>query len=181
MHTPPQSIAPAGHRHAPAPHDLPPVQTLPHPPQLMGSVLVSTHAVPHRVSVPQLHAPAVQLSPAGQTLPQLPQFFASVPTSTQAPEQFVVPVGHVAAQAPAAQTGEVPLHTLPHSPQFWGSSRVSTQDEPQSFVPVGQPQLPATQTWPDGQALPQAPQLAASVWRFVHCPAQKVVPGGHEL
>jgi hypothetical protein len=167
VHTPPQSIAPAGQRHAPTWQDLPPVQTVPHPPQLMGSDLVSTHVPAQLVSVPQLHAPPVQLSPAGQTLPQVPQFFASVLTSTHAPEQLVCPVGHVDAHAPLAQTGVAPLHALAQSPQFSGSVWVLTQVEPQSFVPFGQPQLPAAQTCPDGQALPHAPQLALSVWRLM--------------
>ena len=43
-----------------------------------------------------------------------------------------------------------------------------------------QSQPPPAQTWPAGQVLPQVPQFAASVLRFTHCPAQNVVPGGHE-
>jgi hypothetical protein len=42
------------------------------------------------------------------------------------------------------------------------------------------PQAPAEQTWPDGQALPHAPQLAVSVCVFTQVPLQSVVPPTHE-
>ncbi len=37
-------------------------------------------------------------------------------------------------------------------------------------------QRPAVQTWPPGQAVPQAPQLLLSVVRSRHTPEQFVVP-----
>jgi hypothetical protein len=37
-------------------------------------------------------------------------------------------------------------------------------------------QAPAVQVWPVAQALPQVPQLAASVWRFLQVPEQLVWP-----
>jgi hypothetical protein len=65
-------------------------QMLPQAPQLLRSVLVLTHVLPHLVKpllqvklhVPALHV-AVALAGATQTLPQLPQFCASVCTLTQ--------------------------------------------------------------------------------------------------
>jgi hypothetical protein len=57
---------------------------------------------------------------------------------------------------------------------------VFTQVMPQRVSPIGQgiaPQVPAVQTWPIGQAAPQAPQLAMSVWRFTQEPPHAVCPG----
>jgi hypothetical protein len=42
----------------------------------------------------------------------------------------------------------------------------STHVPPQSVCPAGQPQTPAEQVWPAAQALPQAPQLSASLWKL---------------
>jgi hypothetical protein len=54
-------------------------QTVPHAPQLFGSLCVFTHCVPHTViPAPPQHAPLVQTTPPGQTVAQAPQLFLSV-------------------------------------------------------------------------------------------------------
>lgn len=45
--TPPQSVEPDGQVHTPPEQDVPPLQTLPHVPQLLESVLGSTQSEPH--------------------------------------------------------------------------------------------------------------------------------------
>lgn len=48
----PQSIFPEGHSQLPSLQTIPPLHALPHPPQWLALVLVSTQAVPHKVSAP---------------------------------------------------------------------------------------------------------------------------------
>jgi len=74
-------------------HATPPVQTMPHPPQLNVSCVRSAHVSAHstwpdgQVQTPlrqlwsgaqggQLHTPPTQLEPLGQALPQAPQLLA---------------------------------------------------------------------------------------------------------
>jgi hypothetical protein len=66
------------------------MHTLPQPPQLDVSLVVSTHAAPQVVLLPQAdaHVPFSQTWVWAQTFPQAPQFFGSEPWSTQLPEQF---------------------------------------------------------------------------------------------
>ena len=79
LHTPPTQLSPALHAgsqgtssvHVPDTHVRSPSQTMPHPPQLFGSVSVLMHAPPqHPVPAPQgsppphLQAPSTQVSPA---------------------------------------------------------------------------------------------------------------------
>jgi hypothetical protein len=57
---------------------------LPQAPQLLASLLVSTHTPLHKVwPSPQPHMPAVQTWPPGQTFPQAPQLLGSLLVSTQ--------------------------------------------------------------------------------------------------
>ena len=42
------------------------------------------------------------------------------------------------------------------------------------------PHVPPEQSWPAGQALPQAPQFWLLVWTSVHVPAQLTRPIWHE-
>jgi hypothetical protein len=71
-----------------------PEQAVPHPPQLVGSVLVITHCVPH-CAVPEAqllaHCPLPHTSPALQALPQPPQFAASLRTSTHLSPHLMKP------------------------------------------------------------------------------------------
>jgi hypothetical protein len=70
---------------------------LPHPPQLFGSVCVSTHAFEQLVSVTpesevqlRLQTPPLQAgSLAGQTIPQAPQLFGSLCVGVQMPLQRI--------------------------------------------------------------------------------------------
>lgn len=62
-------------------HTEPEPQTVPHVPQLLGSLCVSTHAAPQADSAGsvgvQRQALATQISGALQTVPHAPQFFES--------------------------------------------------------------------------------------------------------
>jgi hypothetical protein len=87
----PHNVVFIGHVQMPALHTVPPVQAIPHPPQLFGSVFVS------------MHAPVQFVVPAGQVVVQVieqtcievhivphpPQFCGSVVVSTQTPPQSV--------------------------------------------------------------------------------------------
>jgi hypothetical protein len=75
-------------RHALLRHDWPARQTIPHPPQLLGSDVVSVHPFAQHVSenvhpppaqpgFGAMHAPWTHDAPVGQTLPQKPQLFGS--------------------------------------------------------------------------------------------------------
>jgi hypothetical protein len=69
----------------------PPLHALPQPPQLAGSLEVSTQLAPHIVSPEEhAHAPATHV-PLPQEVPQVPQFEASALVSTHRPPQFVSP------------------------------------------------------------------------------------------
>ena len=72
-------------------------------------------------------------------------------------------------QMPLTQVWSTP-HTLPHAPQLFTSPCRFEQygappSPPQSDCPERQPgtQVPAEQASPEGQAVPQTPQLALSV------------------
>jgi hypothetical protein len=53
---------------------------------------------------------------------------------------------------------------VPHAPQLLLSVCVLTQAPVHTDCPPGHAQRPISQLWPVTQAVPQAPQLAASVW-----------------
>lgn len=80
----PQSSCPIGQIvwHMPATHDCPAPQRLPQRPQLLVSVVGSTHVVPQRirgaVHVVLTHMPIAQRSPGAQARPQAPQLRTSV-------------------------------------------------------------------------------------------------------
>jgi hypothetical protein len=66
------------------------VQVFPHEPQLLGSLVVSTHMLVQSVIPPEhWHALLVQLDPLGQTLLHCPQFWSSCVVSTQRLPQTV--------------------------------------------------------------------------------------------
>src|SRR5512143_1393461 len=103
MHLPPHRMSGAGQlvTHSPEMHALVLLHlncapSIPHPPQLLGSELVSLQLPSLHVVVPagHLHTPAVQTEPAPQVVAQSPQYSVvplgpGVPTwkSTQLPEQ----------------------------------------------------------------------------------------------
>ena len=78
------------------------------------------------------------------------------------------------------------VHVVAQSPQFVGSIAVSAQLVAPLVVHVARggaqvvPHAPPEHTWPAGHAVPHAPQLALSVWRFVHTPEQTVRPALHD-
>jgi hypothetical protein len=142
------------------------------------------HCMPGGAQPPPLgvHIDAMQTLPAAQARPQLPQFPESRDRSVQ---NELPPIG----QAFGAVGGQVIVPPPPHAPfwqatpigqarpqapQFAGSIDTSAQYEP----PVGDGQLtgavpgqvpgmvplqtPPMQAWPEGQTLPQRPQLAPS-------------------
>jgi hypothetical protein len=92
-------------------HDEPIGQTVPQPPQLVESTVVSTQpASPHTVWFivqPPVHLPPLQLAPVPQVAPHRPQFAGSVITSTQVSKQFTcgaVQVASHAAELPATSS-----------------------------------------------------------------------------
>ena len=58
----------------------------------------------------------------------------------------------------------------------WRFVHAAAVPVPQSVEPMAQAQRPAVQVCPPVQALPQAPQLVASVCVFTQAPPQSVVP-----
>jgi hypothetical protein len=92
---------------------------VPHAPQLVVLLLVSTHEPPHRTSggMHLLHAPPEQNDPDAHLFPQAPQWLELVCRSMQAPSHLVVPTPQDTTHAPPEQTSPAP-HALPHAPQL---------------------------------------------------------------
>ena len=129
--------------------------------------------LPHAsgVAVGQLHTLLAHCWPAGQALPQLPQLLASLVVSAQY-------VGFTDGHALCVETqptahwpfeqSSPDLHALPHAPQLAGSFWKLVQNAPAPLphalgVAVGQLHVLLAHCWPAGQALPQLPQLLASL------------------
>ena len=101
-HEPPQDSVPAGHWHTLLTHCFPPVHGLPQPPQLLLSLVSSTHAAPQG-EYPELHATLHALAThvacawatlVVQTLPHVLQLPALLVVSTHEPLHSVgVPAG----------------------------------------------------------------------------------------
>jgi hypothetical protein len=71
---PEQSVSPPVQIQTPSIHDFPPVQTLPHSPQLLLSDIVLTHWPSHSVvSNGQVQTSCWQVRPPLQAMPQPPQ------------------------------------------------------------------------------------------------------------
>ena len=168
---------------------LPDPQAWPQVPQFWLSLLLLTQTPPQFLAPLEVGPQATWQLPLLQTkpLPQAavqeavaptgPQWLGSLRVSTQptAPPQSVSPALQVALQVPALQTWPAAQGAAlqdaaePAGPQWLGSLRVSMQPSaPQSVKPVLHVGLqePDWQDWPEGQAVPQAPQLAGSVERF---------------
>jgi len=168
-----------------------PVQTLPHAPQLLGSVAVFTQAPLQRLSPPvHAHEPPLQVCPLRQAMPQPPQFLGSLFVLISQPSiglllQSLKPgLQDWMAQAPDWQAGVALLteQTMPQPPQFLVSVWVFTQAPLHSTCPLGQGivQTPRLQLVPCLQTEPHAPQLLGSVCSFTHKPLQFVCPAPHE-
>jgi hypothetical protein len=104
---------------------------VPHAPQLLKSLLVSTHlSLQFVIPAGHEHVPFVHTPPAGHLLVQAPQLLVLLERSMQALPQFVWPGGHSVVHWPPAQTWPV-AQVVPHAPQFDGSLLVSTHAPPQ--------------------------------------------------
>jgi hypothetical protein len=156
-------------------------------------------------SPPQMHVPFEHSTADPHVRPQPPQLFVSCFVSTHSAPQYVR-----GAQAASPQTSGPPFVSLQHwpplhrfqvgnaqltwqAPQLKRSMLVSTHVSPQHIVPSGQGapaaqlpgwQVPTTQNEPGAQALPQVPQLAASLrvstsHPFCTSPSQSAKPQRH--
>ena len=91
---------------------------MPQSPQLLGSVVGSTHAVPHNLSpVAQVrvHEPAEQTFPPVHIVPQAPQLFGSLARSAHVPEQSTFEPVH--PHFPPAHVSAA-VHAVPHALQL---------------------------------------------------------------
>ncbi len=142
-------------------------QTVPHEPQLFGSVAVLVHEPEQLMSpVAQVttHAPAEHTWPEAQRTPHMPQLLLSTRRSRHVPEQFVCPVGHTSVQTLDTQLCPV-AQTRPHAPQLFTSLVRSRQLVPHAVRPVAQLVTHAEpmQICPEGQTVPHVPQLLRSL------------------
>jgi hypothetical protein len=161
-----QLVSPGAHWHMPATHMSPP-QSMPHIPQLFGSVWVSTQGPmpmppPQRViPVPHWHMPETHV-PAPQSMPHIPQFIGSLLRSAQP-----MPIPHITWPVPHWHMPEthVPAPQLrPHIPQLFGSLLRLAQPTPIPHITWPVPHM----HWPDThvpcpQVRPQVPQWAGSL------------------
>jgi hypothetical protein len=140
-------------------------QSIPHPPQWLSLVIVSTQELPQRTSEPQStsQVPALQtsLSLASHALSHAPQCIASVDWSTHAPTdaQNISPVGHT--HVPLLHD-RPPVHAAPQAPQLASSVSVSMQLAPQTVAPLGHSSshVPAAQCSIGSHSVSQAPQCS---------------------
>src|ERR1051326_5409702 len=111
-------------------YDLSPGQTVPHFPQLKGSLFVSTHALPPGGAPPSGIAP--------------PSMGGGIPRG-----QTVSPISQTSAHFPI-EHDSAPAHFLLQSPQFCGSFWTSMQALPHRLVPPEHdgPHAPFWQTSP---------------------------------
>jgi hypothetical protein len=136
------AVKPCWHEseHFPPEHVSPCLHIVPHPPQLVGSDIVLTHAIPHFiVPIPHAvaHAPAMQTSLAAHALPHMPQLRGSLLLSTHSLPHFAVPPPHALAHAPCEQTSPI-AHAFPHAPQFCGSRAITVHVPVHSWAPSPQ-------------------------------------------
>ena len=126
-------------KHALAMQSWPTPQTVPQPPQLLTSAVVSTHDVEHSVGVGagQVQTPARQAwASEGQALPHVPQFWVSAARSTQAaPQRSGVGGGQV--QVPAVQDCAAAGQGFVQLPQAVVSVWRNLQPWAQIVLPVG--------------------------------------------
>jgi len=129
-------------------------QAVPHAPQWLGLLVVSTQVLPlQRISVPGQPETQVELEQYGvppsalQARPQPPQLALFVAVSTHAPPHSVKPELQAKLHAPlmhAAVALPTPVEQVcPHEPQLFGSVVVSEQPLGQSVGAVAGGQLEA--------------------------------------
>jgi hypothetical protein len=138
-HVPPQFVRGAGHAQVPPWHVVPPVQAVPHVPQLASSVITLEHDPEHRVvpdGQPEAHAYVVPeraqtgVAPLHAVVhePQCAAALRSVSqTSAGLLEQCWYPAAHVYVQMPfvharpAATTCDRSVQSVVQLPQVWRS------------------------------------------------------------
>lgn len=142
---PPQSISLPVHIgavHAPMVQVCPAGHALPHVPQLLVLVEVSTHVPPQSIwpaghITAMRHAPIAHAWPIGQVVPHAPQFAGSVWVLTHVPLQLVWPDGHIIGPRHVPDIQVSPdAHARPHDPQLASLLFKSTQAEPQRVSPL---------------------------------------------
>jgi len=144
----PQTAAPVVPQ-TPLVQPWPLAQACPQAPQLFGSDVSLTQALPHATSpVGQLHDPLTHDAPAAHACPQAPQLFGSDVSLTQALPQNTCPDGQV--HTPATQASPA-AQAFPHVPQLLGLFVVFTHAPAHTTSPVGQP--------PQTLATPPPPQV----------------------
>jgi hypothetical protein len=152
-----------------------------HVPQFAGSLLVSTHVLPHRVAPPEhLHEPEEQVVPPLHVCVHVPQLLLSVLVLTHAvphcvevgdrqvmlqlvPLQDADPLPAVGPEHGVPQTPPLP-HPLPGP----GLSHVPLQ----SSIPAGHWHPLLTHVFPPMHTCPQVPQLDGSVAKSAQPPPQ---------
>jgi hypothetical protein len=180
-------MAPEGQEQLPPEQLSAPVQTLPQPPQLAGSVLVFTQAVPHLV-VPETqpaHIPWAHVCWAAQAWPQVPQLAPSFMRLAQPESQQLSPMPQIwpmQVQAPFWHCSGAGQET-PQAPQLALSPRTSTQEPAtgsqhrlgagQSMLPQGQ--LPVVEQTPPAQHSP--PSAQAAFLPHMQVPPEQTSPG----
>jgi hypothetical protein len=197
-HAPSQSV-PFSHTHAPPSQAIPASteQTLPHPPQLLGSLDVMAHVLPQSW-LPAGHAQLPEMHVSGEThaVLQDPQC-SFVCKLTQVPAQLVSPAV-VHTHALFWQCVSVG-HAFPHLPQLLLSPvRVVQVPVPVQYVSpaTGQVQPPPEHTSLRGHVRPQASQFKAFVFKSTQTfeqivspestahsqsPPEQCVPAGHAV
>jgi hypothetical protein len=137
---------------------VPPVQTMPHPPQLALSDERSTHLPPGHFTVDpgHTHAPATH-DPTPQLTPHAPQFAESVFMSVHAPLHVSgFAVGH--AHEPLMHDAPV-AHALVHEPHAVTSFDRSLQVPLHFTRPGAHAHTPLSHAEPSGHLVPHAPQF----------------------
>lgn len=171
-----QSCCPVGQPQEPPEHEAPVSQGWPQAPQLSGSVWRFVHRLPQSISddrqevtqVPELH-----VYPAEQGWLQPPQLSGSVWVFVQRPLHRLSLARQVVAHTPE------PLQSLPagqgwlQTPQFalsvWTFAQYAAPVAGVHRVPFWPqvlPHWPLTQASPLPHFVPQAPQLALSLWKL---------------
>jgi hypothetical protein len=112
---------------------------MPQPPQLFGSLVVSTQPEPHETPVVHTHMPPVHVRPVPHAVPHAPQFMESIVGSTQPPLHIMRGEVQLATQVVPEQSGVAPPHAFAHEPQCIGLFITFTHAEPQSISPTAQP------------------------------------------
>lgn len=147
---------------------------MPQPPQLAGSLAVSTQRLPQRVTPgvpPQRHWLLTHWPPLPHTFPQPPQLLGSTCTKVHVPPHSCCCGKQEATQEKPLQT--CPLaHTRPQAPQLLTSLR-DTQVLPHRNCVAKHWQVAAVQV-PPLHELPHAPHEPGSVWVLVQVPLQVV-------